>query len=76
MRDQKGALRKKIVDSKDLDDAALAELASAVKDFKAQFATKQPPAGQASAKPAQPAQPTATPPAAKPAAKPVPAKAH
>ena len=31
MRDQKGTMRKKIVDSKDLDDAALAELASAVK---------------------------------------------
>jgi F-type H+-transporting ATPase subunit alpha len=73
MHDQKSALRKKIADSKDLDDASMADLASALKDFKAQFATKQTPDGKAVAKLAQP---TATPPAAKPAAKPVPAKAH
>ncbi len=42
MRDQKAALRKKITDTKDLDDTALKELADAVKDFKAQFATKKP----------------------------------
>jgi F-type H+-transporting ATPase subunit alpha len=41
MRDQKPAIRKKIVETKDLDDAAMNELTAAVKEFKAQFATKK-----------------------------------
>jgi F-type H+/Na+-transporting ATPase subunit alpha len=40
MRDQKPAIRNKIADTKDLDDAAMADLTNAIKEFKAQFATK------------------------------------
>jgi F-type H+-transporting ATPase subunit alpha len=43
MRDQKPAIRKKIVETKDLDDAAMNELTAAIKEFKAQFATKKKP---------------------------------
>jgi F-type H+/Na+-transporting ATPase subunit alpha len=41
MRDQKPAIRKKIADSKDLDNATMAELTAAIGEFKAQFATKK-----------------------------------
>jgi F-type H+/Na+-transporting ATPase subunit alpha len=41
MRDQKPAIRNKIADTKDLDDAAMADLTNAIKEFKAQFATKK-----------------------------------
>jgi F-type H+-transporting ATPase subunit alpha len=41
MRDQKSAIRKKIADTKDLDDATMAELTAAIGEFKAQFATKK-----------------------------------
>ncbi len=41
MRDQRPAIRKKIVETKDLDDAAMNELTTAIKEFKAQFATKK-----------------------------------
>ncbi|HKD38617.1 MAG TPA: F0F1 ATP synthase subunit alpha, partial [Pirellulales bacterium] len=43
MRDQKPAIRKKIVETKDLDDAAMSELTAAIGEFKAQFATKKKP---------------------------------
>jgi F-type H+-transporting ATPase subunit alpha len=41
MRDQKPAIRKKIAETKDLDDATMNELTAAIGEFKAQFATKK-----------------------------------
>ncbi|HEV3415877.1 MAG TPA: F0F1 ATP synthase subunit alpha [Pirellulales bacterium] len=41
MRDQKSAIRNKIADTKDLDDATMSALSAAIGEFKAQFATKK-----------------------------------
>jgi F-type H+-transporting ATPase subunit alpha len=41
MRDQKSAIRNKIADTKDLDDATMSALTAAIGEFKAQFATKK-----------------------------------
>ncbi len=41
VRDQRLEIRKKIVDTKDLDDETAAKLTKAIGDFKAQFATKK-----------------------------------
>jgi len=51
MHDQKPEIRKKIVETNDLDDAAMATLIAAIGQFKSQFATKQP-AKEAEKKPA------------------------
>jgi F-type H+-transporting ATPase subunit alpha len=42
MRDQKPEIRKKIADTKDLDDATMDALAKAIAEFKSQFATRKP----------------------------------
>jgi F-type H+-transporting ATPase subunit alpha len=41
MRDQHSEIRNKIVETKDLDDATMAELVKAIGEFRAQFAAKQ-----------------------------------
>jgi F-type H+-transporting ATPase subunit alpha len=41
MKDQRPEIRKKIADTKDLDDETAAALTKAIGDFKAQFATKK-----------------------------------
>jgi F-type H+-transporting ATPase subunit alpha len=41
MHDQKPEIRNKIADTKDLDDETMKSLDSAVREFKAQYATKK-----------------------------------
>ncbi len=71
IRDQQHELRKKISDTKDLDDASMESLKKAIMAFKAQFATKLTDSEKPKAD-TVPKQPTTTPAAAKPAK----AKAH
>ncbi len=54
MHDQKASLRKRIADAQDLDAASMKELAEAVKDFRAQFATKKPADDKAKVESAKP----------------------
>jgi hypothetical protein len=45
MQDQHAEIRNKIIETKDLDDATMAELVKAIGEFKAQFAGKTPVGG-------------------------------